>query len=60
MKNAEDTKQGKALFQTGLFDNLTLQEAFTVIALYAAKVDPEDCQAEVQKVTALLKDHSIL
>lgn len=59
MENSEETERGKAIFQTGLFDDLTLQDAFTVIALYAARVDPEDCQAEVRKITALLNDHSI-
>ena len=59
MENSEETKRGEAIFQTGLFDNLTLQDAFTVIALYAARVDPEDCQAELHKITAVLNDHSM-
>jgi hypothetical protein len=59
MENSKETERGEAIFQTGLFDNLTLQDSFTVIALYAARVDPEDCQAEIRKITALLNDHSI-
>jgi hypothetical protein len=56
LKNSEDTKWGKAVFQAGQPDSLTLQDSFTVIALYAAQVDPEDCQADVHKITALLPE----
>ena len=59
MKNSEDTKRGKAVFQGGQLDSLTLQDSFTVIALYAAQVNHEDCQAEVHKIAALLNEHSI-
>ena len=59
MENSEEIERGKVIFQTGLFDNLTVQDAFTVIALHAARIDSEDCQTDLSKIMVLLNDHSI-
>ena len=42
MGNSEMSEREKKVFQTGLFDNLTVQDAFTIIALCAAQADLED------------------
>ena len=44
MENSEISEREKKVFQTGLFDNLTVQDAITVIVLYAAQLDTKDCQ----------------
>ena len=44
----------KMIFQTGLFDDLTVQDSFTIIALYAAQLDPEDCEEDIDRIMALL------
>lgn len=41
MGNSEMSEKEKKVFQTGLFDNLTVQDAFTIIALCAAQEDIE-------------------
>ena len=42
MENLEMSEREKKVFQTGLFDNLTVQDAFTIIALYAVQLDIGD------------------
>jgi hypothetical protein len=46
MENSEMSEREMKVFQTGLFDNLTVQDAFTISALYAAQLytgdDKED------------------
>ena len=37
MGNSEMSEREKKVFQTGLFDDLTVQDAFTIIALCAAQ-----------------------
>ena len=42
IENLEMSERKKKVFQTGLFDNLTVQDAFTIIALYAVQLDIGD------------------
>lgn len=37
MKNSGLGEREKKVFQTGLFDNLTVQDAFTINALFARR-----------------------
>lgn len=56
MINSEMSDREKKIFQTGLFDNLTVQDAFTIIALYAAQSDEgEDKEVLVELITATLR-----
>ena len=58
MQNSNMSEKEKKVFQTGLFDNLTVQDAFTIIALYAARLDINDGEKELAKLimTFLSKD----
>jgi hypothetical protein len=59
VENSKGTEKGKIVFRTGLFDDLSVQDAFTIIALYGARLDPEDCQEDVSKITVFLNDYPI-
>ena len=50
----------KKVFQTGLFDDLTVQDGFTIIALYAAQLDPEDCEEDIDRIIALLNSDGVM
>jgi Pyruvate/2-oxoacid:ferredoxin oxidoreductase gamma subunit len=47
------------VFQTGIFDGLTVQDSFTIIALYAAQLDPEDCEEDIDRIMALLNSDAL-
>jgi len=50
MTLSNETKKGMAAYQSGPFENLTIQEALTVIAVYAAQMDPEKCEDDVKRI----------
>ena len=50
MTLSNETKKGMAAYQSGPFENLTIQEALTVIAVYAAQIDPEKCEDDVKRI----------
>ena len=58
MENLEMSEREKKVFKTGLFNDLTVQDAFTIIALYAAQLDIEDGKEDLDKLimTFLSKD----
>ena len=59
MENSEISEREKKVFQTGLFDNLTVQDAITVIVLYAAQLDTKDCQKEIDKISDFLDSDAL-
>ena len=52
MALSNETKKGMAGYQSGPFEDLTMQEALTIIAVYAAQIDPEKCQDDVKRIVA--------
>ena len=42
------------VFQTGLFDDQTAQDALTIVVLYAAQLDTKGCQEEIDKISDFL------
>jgi hypothetical protein len=50
MENPKMSEREKKIFQTGLFDNLTVQDAFTIIVLYAANLDLEDSLKDLDEI----------
>ena len=57
MENSAMSERERKVFQTGLFDNLTVQDAFTIIALYAVQLDIGDDEGNLAEliVTYLYK-----
>ena len=58
MENSGMGEKERKAFQTGLFDNLTVQDAFTIIALYAVQLDIGDDKGNLAELimTYLHKD----
>lgn len=54
MENSEMSQREKKIFQTGLFDDLTVQDMFTIIAIFAAYFDPEDRQETTDRIIKVL------
>ncbi|UCD80332.1 MAG: hypothetical protein JSW26_02545 [Desulfobacterales bacterium] len=46
-----------AAYQAGPFDDVKLQGALTIIAVYAAQMDYENCEADVIRIEAILERH---
>ena len=59
MENSEMSEREQKVFQTGLFDNLTVQDAFTIIALYTAQLDTKDCQEEIVNISDILNGDAL-
>ena len=47
-----ETKNEMAAYQSGPFEDLTIQEALTIIAVYAAQIDPKRCEDDVKRIVA--------
>ena len=52
MTSSNETKKGMAAYQSGPFEDLTTQEALTLIAVYAAQMDPEKCEDDIKRIVA--------
>ena len=59
MDESEMSDREKMVFQTGLFDDLTIQDSFTIIALYAAQLNPEDCKEDIDRIMAVLNSDTL-
>ena len=59
MDESEMSDREKMVFQAGLFDDLTVQDSFTIIGLYAAQLDPEDCKEDIDRIMALLNSDAL-
>ena len=44
-------------YQTGPFEDLKVQEALTIIAVYAARMDYQNCEADVKRLAEILERH---
>lgn len=52
----EVTAEVKA-YEKDPLDDLTVQDAMTIVAIYAARVDPEDCEEDVERIKAILETY---
>jgi hypothetical protein len=49
-----------ATYQAGPFEDVKIQEALTIIAVYAAQMDYQNCGADVKRIEAILESHHLL
>jgi hypothetical protein len=52
MTLSNETKNEMAAYHSGPFEDLTIQEALTIIAVYAAQMDPKKCEDDVKRIVA--------
>ena len=57
MANTKPKETKMAEHQVGPFEDVKIQEALTIIAVYAAQMDYENCEADVERIVAILDHH---
>ena len=55
MSLADDAKKEIAAYQSAPLEDLTIQDALVIIAVYAAQIDPEDCRDGIQRIGGVLE-----
>ena len=51
----DNAKIEMAAYQSGPLEDLTIQDALVIIAVYAAQIDPEDCREDIQRIEGVLE-----
>jgi hypothetical protein len=59
MENSEMSQREQKVFQTGLFDDLTVQDMLTIIAIFAAYYDPEDRGETLDRIMEILSSDAL-
>lgn len=59
MKMVNSKEREPAAYQPGPFDDVQLQEALIIIAIYAARMDYKNCKADVKRVEEILGNHAL-
>jgi hypothetical protein len=57
MAMIDKNKKEMAAYQAGPFDDLKVQEALTIIAVYAARMDYKNCEADVRRLAEIFERH---
>ena len=57
MTPSEKKEKKAAVYQTGTFDDLTVQDALTIIAVFAAQMAPDHCEEDIRRIAAIAMDH---
>ena len=52
----DENIQEMTAYQNGPFQNLTIQDALTIIAVCASQMDPEDCQQDIKRAAAIIRN----
>jgi hypothetical protein len=59
MAETDTLDKEMAAYQAGPFDDVKIQEALTIIAVYAAQMDHQNCKADVKRIEAILASHHL-
>ena len=59
MAKTDPLDKDMAAYQAGPFDDVKMQEALTIIAVYAAQMDYQNCEADVKRIEAILEIHHL-
>jgi hypothetical protein len=51
------TEKEAAAYQLDTFENLTVQEALTIVAIFAAQMVPNHCEEDVKRIGAVAENH---
>jgi tellurite resistance protein len=57
MTISDQAKNEMNAYQKGLLENPTIQDALTIMAVYAAQIDPEDCEKDINRIGTILENH---
>jgi hypothetical protein len=53
----DKAKKEMAAYQTETFADLTVQDALTIIAVFAAQMVPDHCEEDVRRIEAIAENH---
>jgi hypothetical protein len=59
MEKVDQKEKDPAAYQAGPFVDVQIQEALTIIAIYAAQMDYKNCKADVKRIEELLEYHPL-
>ena len=59
MDKTDTLDKEMAAYQAGPFDDVNIQEALTIIVVYAAQMDYQNCEADVKRIEAILESHHL-
>ena len=59
MAKSDTMEKEMAAFQAGPLDDVKIQEALTIIAVYAAQMNYQNCEADVKRIEAILEPHDL-
>jgi hypothetical protein len=59
MAETDTLDKEMAAYQAGPLDDVKIQEALTIIAVYAAQMDHQNCEADVKRIEAILESHHL-
>jgi predicted nuclease of restriction endonuclease-like RecB superfamily len=57
MTLSDKHEQEIAAYETDTFENLTVQDALTIIAVFTAQIDPDHCEEDVSRIGAIAENH---
>jgi hypothetical protein len=59
MERVDTREKETEAYRKGPFDDLKVQEALTIIAIYAAQMDYQNCETDVKRIEEILEDHPL-
>lgn len=57
MRLSDTPEKEMAAYQSGPYEDLTIQEALTIIAVYAAQIVPDHCEEDVRRIEAIARNY---
>jgi hypothetical protein len=59
MVKGDALEKEMAAYRTGPLEDVKIQEAMTIIAVYAAQMDYQNCEADIKRIEAILEQHHL-
>ena len=56
MTISDEVKKEMNAYQKGPFDDLSVQDALTIIVVCAAQMDPDDCEKDVRRIESIFEN----
>lgn len=56
MKPFKDVEDEMKAYETGPLEKLSIQDAVIIIAVYAARIDPENSEADIRRIESLAEN----
>jgi hypothetical protein len=57
MRSSETSEKEAAVYKMTTFENLNVQEALTIIAIFAAQMVPDHCEEDVRRIADIAENH---